>query len=402
MPLTDTAVRNLRPAAKAYKRTDGDGLYLLVTPAGGRYWRFDYRHFKKRGTLALGVYPEVGLAEARDRRDGARQDLVAGRNPAITRLKNRVVARTAAETVLRDVGSEFVEKRRQEGLAAGTIEKLEWHLSLIDSDLGGLPIHEIEAPEILAALRKLEKRGLADTPKRVRSLLGRIFRYGIATGRCRRDPAADIRDALVVKPNVHHAAIFDPVELGAVLRAIDGYGGKIQVRTALWMTPRVFVRPVELRTAEWSHFNLDAALWRIPAKTMKMKRDHIVPLARQVVERLKGLRALDLPGPYLFSTMRAGNTPMSENTINAALRRMGYSKDELTAHGFRRTASTLLNEMGWNGDWVERQLAHLDGDQVRRVYNAAEYLPDRIRMMQSWADELDRLRDNKRLQESPF
>jgi integrase len=168
------------------------------------------------------------------------------------------------------------------------------------------------------------------------------------------------------------------------------------------MTPRVFVRPVELRTAEWSHFNLDAALWRIPAKTMKMKRDHIVPLARQVVERLKGLRALDLPGPYLFSTMRAGNTPMSENTINAALRRMGYSKDELTAHGFRRTASTLLNEMGWNGDWVERQLAHLDGDQVRRVYNAAEYLPDRIRMMQSWADELDRLRDNKRLQESPF
>jgi integrase len=392
MPLSDTAVKNLKPADKAYKRSDADGLYLLVTPKGGRYWRFDYRHLGRRGTLALGVYPDVGLAAARDRRDAARADLANGRDPAIARVKAKAVAKVAAGTLLRDVGREFVEKRRQENLAPSTIEKLEWHLSLIDSDLGGMPIHEIEAPEILVALQKLERRGLADTVKRVRSMLGRVFRYGIATGRCKRDPAADLRDALISKPHVHHAAIFDHAALGAAMRAIDGYKGTMVVRTALWLTPRVFVRPLELRTAEWSHIDLDARLWRIPARNMKLRRDHIVPLAVQVAQKLQTLREVGLPGDYVFPSLRSPRVPMSENTINAALRGLGYTKEQLTAHGFRRTASTLLNEQGWNADWVERQLAHLDGNQVRRVYNAAEYLPDRTRMMQAWANELDRLK----------
>jgi len=396
MPLSDVAVRNAKGREKPYKLTDGEGLYLLVKPDGGRYWRLDYRHLDKRGTLAFGVYPTISLADAREKRAEARRLLAAGKNPALEKKRERAVAQVAAENTFRAVAEEWIDKKLiGEGRNEATVSKARWQLTFVYPDIGGDPIGGITAPQLLSILRKVEARGLKETATRLRSTLSRIFRYAVATGRAERDPAADLKGALSAPETTHHAALFEPRAVGGLLRSIDNYRGERQVAAALKLAPLVFVRPVELRMAEWPEFDLEAALWRIPGPKMKMKLDHLVPLATQTVAILEDLKALGVRSRYLFASLRTPERPMSENTLNAAFRRMGYSKEEVTAHGLRRTASTLLNEMGWNGDWVERQLAHVEGNSVRRVYNAAEYLPDRIRMMQAWADKLDSLRSLK-------
>jgi hypothetical protein len=394
MPLTDVAVRNARGREKPYKLTDGDGLYLLVKPDGGRYWRYDYRYLDKRKTLALGVYPTIAVSKAREKHQAARALLAAGSDPGLERKKQRVVAEVAAANTFKAVAEEWIEKKLvAEKRSDLTIEKVKWQLTFAYPEIGTFPIDQVEAPELLQMLRGMEQRGLKNAPKRLRSSLSRIFRYAIATGRASRDPAAALVGALTASKITHHAALFEPKAVGGLLRAIDDYGGERQVSAALKLAPIVFVRPAELRKAEWTEIDLEGGLWRIPGWKMKKGLDHIVPLATQAIEILKSLKeASGSRSRYVFASLRTPERPMSENTINAAFRRLGYSKDEVTGHGLRRTASTLLNEMGWNRDWIERQLAHVEGNTVRRVYNAAEYLPDRIRMMQAWADHLDVLR----------
>jgi integrase len=396
MPLTDVAVRNAKGRDKPYKMTDGAGLYLLVKPDGGRYWRFDYRHLSKRGTLAFGVYPTVPVSEAREKREAARKLLSAGKDPSLEKKKARAIAQVSAANTFKAVGEELIAKLTAEGLVATTLDNIRRRIGLLYPGVGETPIDQIEAPELLALLRKIEARGQHDTASRTRSDASRVFRYAIATGRAKRDPAADLKGALTTPQVQHHPTIFEPKEVGRLLLAIDGYRGERQVVSALKLALHVFVRPFELRTAEWSEFDLKAAEWRIPGPKMKMKRDHIVPLSTQALAIVQELFETGTKGTYLFAGMTYPDRPMSSNTATAAFRRMGYTSEELTGHGLRRTASTMLNEMGWNSDWIERQLAHVEGNTVRRTYNAAEYLPDRRRMMQAWSDHLDALRASVR------
>jgi integrase len=397
MGLTDTAIRGAKGREQAYKLSDGGGLYLLVSPTGSRYWRLDYRFNDKRQTIALGVYPDVSLAEARNRRATTRELLARGINPMAQRKLDKLTAKVSAETTFRVIADEWAAKRKREGKAEATLEKERWMLADLSYPLiGERPIGEISALELLSVLRKVEETGRHETANRMRGLYGRIFRYAIATGRAERDPAADLKGALTTPVVQHRAALFSPDQVGALVRAIEGYEGKQTTLAALRLAILVFVRPGELRCAEWAEIDLDAGLWRIPAEKMKMRAQHIVPLARQAVAILRQLHRVTGSGRYVFPSLRTRQRPMSECTMNAALRRLGYSKEEVTPHGFRRTASTLLNERGFNRDWIERQLAHRDSDEVRATYNAAEYLAERRGMMQAWADLLDQLANQGR------
>jgi integrase len=322
----------------------------------------------------------------------ARARLREGIDPSVQKRLDAVAARVAAANTFRMVAKEYREKRRKEGLAAVTLEKLDWLLEeYLYPSLGDRAIGEIEPLEVLEALRVAERRGLLETAARARSVCGRIFRYAIATGRAKRDPSADLRGAIATAKPTHHAAILKPLGVGELMKLIDGYTGYPTTRLALKIAPRLFVRPGELRSAEWPEFDFDSALWRIPATKMKMRIGHLVPLSRQALELLEELRELTGQGRYLFPSLRGRERCMSENTINAAFRRLGYSHNVLTGHGLRRTASTLLNEHGFNSDWIERQLAHAERDEVRAVYNAAEWLAERRKMMQWWSDYLDQL-----------
>jgi integrase len=392
MALNDFAVKGSKQGPKPYKMSDGSGLYLLVKPDGARYWRFDYRLHGKRKTLAIGVYPQVTLAAARLARDDARSVLRNGLDPSSQKRIALINARVAAANTFEMVAEEYKAKRQKEGLAAVTLTKYEWLLQeFLYPLLGNRPIGEIEPPELLHALRRAEERGLLETAARLRSLSGRIFRYAIATGRAKRDPSTDLRGALATAKPKHRAAILKPSGVGELMRAVDGYTGFPTTRLALKIAPLLFVRPGELRGAEWPEFDFEDSLWRLPETKMKMRVGHLVPLSRQALELLGELRKLTGKGRYLFPSLRSRSRCMSENTINAAFRRLGYSQDELTGHGLRRMASTLLNEHGFNPDWIERQLAHAEHDEVRAVYNAAEWLPDRRKMMQWWSDYLEQL-----------
>jgi len=391
MPLTDTAIRNAKPGENPVKLFDGGGLYLLLNPNGSRWWRFDYRFAGKRRTLSMGVYPAVGLKQARDKRDAARKQLAAGIDPGLVRKAERSADADSFEAVAREWHA-----KRAPGWAPGHAEKV---IGRLERDvfpwLGARLVGEVKAPELLTVLRRIETRGALELAHRAHQNCGRVFRYAIATGRAERDPAADLRGALPPAKENHHAAITDPKDIGALLRAIDGYRGSFVTQCALRLAPLTFVRPGELRKAEWSEIDLAAAEWRIPAERMKMRAIHIVPLSVQAVGILRELYPLTGtgPGPYLFPGLRPPTRPMSENTVNAALRRLGYAKDEMTGHGFRSMASTLLNEQGWHRDAIERQLAHGERDAVRAAYNYAEHLPERRRMMQAWADYLDGLKN---------
>lgn len=391
MPLTNTAVINAKPKEKPYRLSDEKGMYLEITPTGAKYWRLKYRFAGKEKRLALGVYPDVTLKDAREKRDSARALLANGVDPGIHKQITKRAAKVAAANSFEAVAREWFTKFSTQWVASHSdkiIRRLERD---IFPWLGNRPIGEIEPPELLEVLHRVEKRGAIETAHRALQNCGQIFRYAIATSRAKRDPAADLRGALTPSVEKHHPTITDPKAIGDLLRDIEGYKGSFVTKCALQLAPLVFVRPGELRKAEWSEFNLDGAEWRIPAERMKMREQLIVPLASQAVVVLRALHPLTGEGRFVFPGARSYTRPMSENTVNAALRRLGYDKEQMTGHGFRSMASTLLNEQGWNRDAIERQLAHGDRNSMRATYNFAEYLPERRKMMQAWADYLDGL-----------
>lgn len=393
MALTALAIRNAQPRAKAYKLSDGRSLYLLVMPNGAKYWRLSYRFLGKQRALALGVWPEVSLAEARDKRDSARKMVADGIDPFVEKQRRKLRAQIDENITFKGVAEEWFVKITREERAEVTLSKVRWLLEKVYPFLGHLPLHEIEVQEVLAVLRKIEATGRYESARRMRSVISRVFRYGIATGRAKVDVARDLRGAIIVPKTKHFAAITRPKEVGQLLRDIEDSAGSRITRFALRMTPHVFVRPGELRRAEWNEFDLERAVWSIPAEKMKMRWPHQVPLSRQVLDLLDEIRPLTGHSPYVFPALHTWKRPMSENTITFALRRMGYGGDQMTAHGFRAMAATLLNEMGlWNPDAIERQLAHMENNGVRRAYARGQYWDERVRMMQHWSDYLDELR----------
>jgi integrase len=390
MALTDTAIRETKPRAKPFKLTDNGGLHLLVNPSGVKLWRLAYRFGGKQKTLALGAYPIVTLAAARSGRNAAREFLAKSIDHAVKRKLDK----QSAAITFRVVGLELLDKLEREGRAPATLTKTQWLLEFAFAAFGERPVGQIAAPEILVALRHIEARGKYETARRLRSTCGMVFRYAIATGRAERDPSADLRGALTTPTVNHRAAILEPKAIGALLRAIDGFAGYAATALALRLAPLVFVRPGELRHAEWKEFDFNNAEWRILAEKMKMRRPHRVPLSRQALAVMKELEPLTGHSRWLFPSVRSVTRPISENTLNAALRRLGYGSNEMTAHGFRSMAATRLSEMGrWSPDAVERQLAHEEQNAVRRAYtHGAEYWSERVAMMQAWADYLDELR----------
>ena len=390
MPLTETAIRASKPKQKPLKLFDGGGLYLLINPQGSRLWRLKYRINGKEKLLAIGVYPDVTLKRAREKRDEARRLVADGIDPTAQRKADKL----AQSETFEKVAAEWLDKQRKR-FSQASIEKAEWMFNdLLNPFLGSKPIAEITAPEILAVARKLEARGKHETAHRLRQRCGQVIRYAIATGRASRDPTADLRGALAPIVVTHRAAITEPHRIGELLRAIDGYHGQPSAAAALKLAPLLFARPGELRAATWSEFTLDGEKpeWRIPAERMKMREMHLVPLPKQAVAILRELHTITGDGTFLFPSLRTSSRPISDNTINAALRRLGYTKEEMTGHGFRAMASTCLNEQGWHPDLIELQLAHAERNKVRAAYNRAERLDERRKMMQAWADYLDGLR----------
>jgi integrase len=395
MALADTFVRQVkhtgRPAGDKY--SDGGGMYLLVK-AGGKYWRMDYRHTEKRKTLALGTYPEVSLAKARQRRERAREQLADGVDPSVAKREEKQAQADAAANTFESVARVWLAKTASKR-AEVTQSRI---TTLLEKDIfpfiGSMPISKIKPRDVLdKAVRKVEARGSIDTAHRAKQICSQVFRYAVATGLAERDVTVDLRGALATIPASHFSAITEPVQTGELMRAIFDYKGHPCTVAALKLTPLVFVRPGELRTAEWAEIDLAKAEWRIPASKMKMKVEHLVPLSRQAVELLLSVQSLTGHGRYVFPSLRTGERPMSENTINAALRGMGYSKEVHTAHGFRAMARTIMDEViGERVDLIEHQLAHAVKDPNGRAYNRTAHLPARREMMQRWADYLDKLR----------
>lgn len=381
--LTANAVKHARPREKAYKLSDRDGLYLLVKPTGIRYWRMNYRFGGQQRTLSFGRWPEILLSDAREMILEARRQLAKGLDPLEQAKLEKIAQSVAATNTFEAVAKEWLEKIEKEGLAAITLKKANWLLEQTYPALGKRPVTDITAHEMLLVLKKVEASKRYDTANRIRSACSQVFRYAIATARAERDICTDLRGALVTPRTNHRAAITTPTEAGGLLRAIDEYEGNDLTRIALRLLPHVFVRPGELRWAEWSEFDFDKAVWTIPDYKMKMRRPHAVPLSKQALAIISEIEHDASYSSFLFPSLRALDRPMSDNTINAALRRLGFSKDQMTGHGFRAMAATLLNEMGtWNPDAIERQLAHADGNSIRRAYARGQYWDERVRMMQ--------------------
>jgi integrase len=390
MPLTDVKIRNAKPREKAHKLADEKGLYLLVAPNGSKYWRLKYRYLGKEKVLALGLYPDISLADARDKRDDARKMLGNGTDPNAVKQIAKRSSDLATKDSFGTIAREWFAKHST-NWAPSHSEKILFRLEKdILPWLGNRPIREITAAELLTILQRVENRGALDTAHREHQYCGSIFRYAIATNRAERNPSADLRGALPPsnKKN-HYATITDPKAIGGLLRAMNNYNGHFITKCALQLAPLLFVRPGELRKAEWLEFSFEEAVWRITPAKMKMRAMHLVPLSNQAISILREIQALTGKGKYVFPSIRTLSRPMSENTVNAALRRLGYTSDEITGHGFRSMASTLLNEQGWNRDAIERQLAHTERNSIRAAYNHAEYLLERRKMMQHWADYLD-------------
>lgn len=392
MPLSDTAIKNAKPLPdKAYKMTDGNGMYLLVHQNGGKYFRIDYRFAGKRKTLALGVYPVTSLKEAREKVYTVKKQIADGIDPGLSR---KIEKSGSIENTFEAVGKEFMEAN-----------KLRWSVShykhiqeCFERDvypwLGSRPLKDLTAVEVLTTLRRITARGALETAARTKQFIGQAIRYGIATGRAERDVTQDLKGALPSPVKGHYPAITEPKPLGQLLRDIDAYTGNFVVRTALQLQPLIFARPANLAKAEWSEFDLDAAEWRIAADKMKMKDSHIVPLSRQAIALLRDIHPLTGKKQYVFASNQGknGEKHISRESIGAAIRRMGY-QGQHTAHGFRTTASTLLHEQGFHSDMIERQLAHAEQNKVKAAYNRAQHLSERVKMMQSWADYLDELKN---------
>lgn len=392
MSLSDVKIRNSKPTEKQIKLFNGGGLFLLITPKGGKLWRVKYRFCGKEKLLALGCYPEVSLFDARQRRDEARRQIAHGIDPGAVRKAQKQAVTEETETfevIAREWHTKFSPTWTL-GHASAINGRLQRDLC---PWIGKRPIKEIKAPEILSVLRRVESRGALESAHRIRTIAGQVFRYAVATGRAEHDPSVDLRGALPQPREKHHAAITDPKEAALLLRDIDGYQGHFLVKCALKLAPLLFVRPGELRHAEWAEIDLDQAVWNIPAHKMKMKEPHLVPLPVQAVEVFQELQPLTGSGRYVFPSVRSVTKPMSENTVNAALRYMGYSKQTMTAHGFRAMARTILDEvLQVRPDLIEHQLAHAVRDPNGRAYNRTAHITERKKMMQTWADYLDGLK----------
>ena len=388
--LTEARIRVAKPKEKPYKLRDGRGLHLLITAAGARLWRLRFRHTGRESMISLGAYPDVSLKAARERREDARKVIADGVDPSAKRHAEKLADANTFEAVAREWLA-LQEKK----LAPSTYAKAVWTFeTLVFPYIGSRPIAKLGAMDVLKVLKRVEGRGIHETAHRTRQRCAQVFRYAVQTGRGERDVTADLRGALAPVVSEHHAAITEPARIGELLRAIDGYTGHIVTAHALKLAPLLFVRPGELRHAEWTEFDLDGhePHWRIPSEKMKMGEQHVVPLAKQALVLLRELHPLTGRGRYVFPSLRSGSRPMSENTVNAALRRLGYTSDEMTGHGFRSLASTCLNEQGYHPDLIELQLAHAERNQVRAAYNKAQRLPERRKMMQQWADYLDQLK----------
>ena len=392
IPLTDMKVQKSKPQDKPVTLFDGGGLFLLVTPSGGKLWRFKYRYDGKQKLLALGAYPEVSLADARHKREDARKLLASKNDPgAVRKAQNQANTQKSEtfETIAREWFQKF-SQRWKETHSSRIIRSLERD---VFPWIGTQPIAEIKAPELLAVLRRVETRGTLDTVHRIRTICGQIFRYAVASGRAERDPSGDLKGAIPPPQEGHMAAIIEPAKVGELLRAIDGYQGSVAVQCALKLAPLVFVRPGELRNMEWVEIDFENAQWNIPSAKMKMKEPHIVPLPTQALALLTAIKSLTSASRYVFPSGRSFDRPMSNNAILAALRRMGYTKDEMSGHGFRAMARTILDEvLQVRTDYIEAQLAHRVRDPLGRSYNRTHHLNERRKMMQTWADYLDGLK----------
>lgn len=393
MALTDTAVRLAKPESKDRKLADEKGLYLLVTASGSKLWRLKYRLDGKEKKLALGSYPEVSLKEARAARDEARKATQAGGDPSQAKREARIAKRIAGANTFEAVAEEYITKLEAEGRAEITVDKARWLLSKLSPSLGKRPIAEITPHELLAVLKAAEHKGQRETARRLRSFSSRIFRYAVATARASADPAQPLQGALISPAAKHHAAIIEPAALGALLRDIYAYTGQPITKLAMVFSAHVFQRPGEIRKAEWTEIDFEKAIWSIPGERMKQRQPHRVPLSTQALAVLREAQKLSGGGRYVFPKLGSPLKPMCENAINGALRRMGYGSDQMTAHGFRSTASTLLNECGlWSPDAIERALSHADTNQIRATYNRGVLWDERVRMNQWWSDHLDALR----------
>jgi len=403
MALTDIAIRNAKPHAKPYKMGDSLGLFLLIAPSGGKLWKLKFRIDGKEKKLSLGSYPDVSLADARSRRDEARKRLAAGTDPALEKRLGKLRRREDAANTFSVIAREFFEKRAADGDRAwspATLKKNEWLHDLLAPTIGKRPIAEIEPFEVLEAVRAIARKGNRETARRALQMSSAVFRFGVATARLSFDPVRDLKGALPAPATRNHAAILDPAKLGELLRAINGYSGNTSTLLALQLLPHVFTRPGELRQATWQEIDFQAAVWTLPAGRMKMRRAHHVPLSRQALDILIAAKAIaSRDAGYIFPSVRSGVRPISNNTMNAAMRRMGFTSDEVTAHGFRATASSLLNEARdrhgnpmWSADAIERALAHGDDDKIRGIYNRSPYWAERVEMAQWWSDRLDQIR----------
>jgi integrase len=385
--LTDTLIRKAKTPDKPRKLTDGRGLFLLCTPSSGRWWRFKYRFDGKEKLLSLGTYPEVTLAAARDAREEARRKLAAGVDPSVARQQKKRASADAAANGFETIARQWLENVKPKWAPVYLSDTLKRFEAFIFPGIGRKPIAQVTAPELLALLRKVEARGTVETAHKVARACGQVFRFGIASGRCERNPAADLRGALRARPKAQHMAALSASELPVFLKKIDQYDGEMQTRLALRLMALTFVRTTELRGATWPEIDLDKADWTIPAQRMKTGTSHHVPLSLQAVEAFRALQDMNGKWPWVFAG-RAPTKPMSKNTVLFALYRMGYHS-RMTGHGFRALASTTLNEMGYRSDVIERQLAHVEKNAVRAAYNRAQYLEERRTMMQAWADFLD-------------
>lgn len=388
--LTATKLRTKTP--KPGKQADGGGLFLLTKENGTQLWRMKYRFAGKEQLLSFGQFPEVSLAEARRRRDDARTQLRDGQDPGAIKRAAKLSAKLAGENSFEAIARRWLAQQKP-SMAPATYGKA---LACFENDLfpwlGSRPIGDIAAPELLATLKRIESRGAHESAHRAKQRAGQVFRYAVGHGLATRDPTADLRGSLAPVVSRSRAAITEPGQIGALLRDLDGYTGQFTTRCALRLAPLLFVRPGELRAMEWTEIDFTARLWRIPASRMKMRDAHMVPLSEQAMAILQELRPLTGKGRYCFPSLQTADRPMSENTINAALRRLGYDKDTMTGHGFRALASTRLNELGWPPDVIERQLAHAERNKVRAAYNRAQYMTERVKMMQAWADYLDSMK----------
>jgi len=392
MPLTQFAIAHAAPAKKSYKLSDGAGLCLLIEPNGSKLWRFRFFFDGRENMMTLGSFPTVPLAEARRKRDDAKKLLAAGISPAQKKKEERQAATAAIQNIFGVIAAEYIANLEANKVAESTVAKNRWLLEQLAAPLARRPIAEITSAELLEILKRIEKRGCRESAKRLRGVIGAVFRYAIVTLRATSDPTLALRGALLRPIVNHHAAITDEVQVGALMRSIDEFDGWPTLRAAMLLAALTMARPGDIRGMRRSEINFEKSVWRIPAERMKMRRPHDVPLSTQAVKVLKEIWPYSENGDLVLPALRSPDRTLSENAMNSALRRMGYTKEEMTSHGFRSTASTILNEHGFNPDVIEAALAHQDEDPVRRAYNRATYLPERTKLMQEWADLLDSLR----------